>query len=194
VYLPLIHRDAGGPSPHLLDYAIRSSIPPLRLVGMVQAALRELDPTIPLAEVRTMTGTVRAATARMAFTMVLLLLAASIALFLGIVGIYSVIAYMVARRAPEFGIRLAIGARGEDVARLVLRQGGAMVGAGIVIGLLAALGLTRFMRAMVFGVSTTDPATYAAVTTVLAAVALLAILGPARRAAAVSPMNSLRAE
>jgi putative ABC transport system permease protein len=194
VYLPLLHRDAGGPSPQLLSYAVRSSLPPLRLVALVRAELGQLDPSLPMAEVRTMRGVVRAATARMAFSMVLLGLAASMALFLGMVGIYSVIAYMVAQRAPEFGIRLAIGARREDITRMVLRQGSVMVGLGIGVGILGALGLTRFMRAMVFGVSTADPVTYAVVTGVLGAVAFLAIYGPAQRAAATAPMESLRSE
>jgi ABC-type antimicrobial peptide transport system permease subunit len=105
-----------------------------------------------------------------------------------------VIAYLVAQRTPEFGIRLALGARGEDLTRMVLRQGGAMVAAGLTIGLAGAVALTRFMRAMVFGVSVTDPMTYFVVTAVLGAVAFLAIHGPARRAGAVDALESLRAE
>lgn len=194
VYLPLAHRDASGLNPRLLAYAVRTPLPPLSVVDAVRAELGRLDASVPLAYVRTMMGIVRDAASRMAFTMALLVLAASMALFLAIVGIYSVIAYMVSQRAPEFGIRLAIGARGEDLTRMVLRQGGVPVGAGIVTGLLGALGLTRFMRAMVFGVSTTDPVTYVVVTIVLVAVALLAIHGPARRAAAVDAMESLRTE
>jgi len=194
VYLPLAHRDASGINPRLLVYTVRTTLPPLSLVEAVQREVRQLDAALPLAYVRTMAGIVREAGARMAFTMVLLVLAASMALFLATVGIYSVIAYMVSQRTAEFGIRLAIGARGEDLTLLVLRQGGVPVGMGLVIGLLGAAALTRFMRAMVFGVTTTDPLTYAIVTMLLVAVALLAILGPARRAATVDAMESLRAE
>ena len=194
VYLPLLHRDGTGISPSLLAYTVRSSLPPASIVAAVRAEVRDLDAALPVAYVRLMSAVVREAEARMAFTMVLLVLAASMAVFLGVVGIYSVITYMVAQRTPEFGIRLAIGARGEDLTRMVLRQGGAMIGAGIVIGLPGAVGLTRFMRTMVFGVSTTDPLTYALVTGILAAAALLAVYRPARRAAAVDPMMSLRAD
>lgn len=194
VYLPLLHRDDGGPGLWALSYAVRTSLPPLSLVDAVWSEVRGLDGALALSHVRLMRGVVRQAEARMAFTMVLLVLAAGMALFLGVVGIYSVIAYLVAQRTPEFGIRLALGARGEDLTRMVLRQGGAMVAAGLTIGLAGAVALTRFMRAMVFGVSVTDPMTYFVVTAVLGAVAFLAIHGPARRAGAVDALESLRAE
>jgi putative ABC transport system permease protein len=191
VYLPMLHRDASGPSPRVLSYSVRTSLQPLSLVQPILAQVRELDPALPLAYVRTMKSIVREASARMAFTMVMLVLAASMALFLGIVGVYSTIAYTVSLRTAEFGIRLAIGARGEDLTRMVLRQGGTTVGAGLVLGLLGALATTRFMRGMVFGVSVRDPVTYAVVTGLLLVVALLALYRPARRAAAVDPMRSL---
>jgi putative ABC transport system permease protein len=193
-YLPLMHRDAAGLTPRLLAYAVRTSLAPLSLVDAIRAEIRQLDPALPIAHVRTMKSVLREAQAGMAFTMVLLVITASMALFLGIVGIYSVIAYTVSQRLPEFGLRLAIGARATDVWRMVLRQSGALVGIGILIGISGAFVLTRFMRAMVFGVSTTDPLTYAAVTMILVGVSTLAIVGPARRAATVDPMESLRAE
>lgn len=194
VYLPLLHADQSGPSPRLMSYAVRTSGSPLALVTLVRRAVAQLDPTLPVAYVRTMGEIERQARAPMAFTMVLLALMAGMALFLGVVGIYSVIAYMVAQRRAEFGIRLALGAREGDLTRMVLRQGGVLVAGGVVLGLGAALALTRFMRSMVFGVSTSDPATYGAVTVVLAAVAVLAIYRPARRAAGADPLESLRAE
>jgi ABC-type antimicrobial peptide transport system permease subunit len=144
--------------------------------------------------VRSLDDIVSQAAAGMAFTMVMLLISASMALFLGIVGVYSVIAYIVSQRTAEFGLRLAIGARTQDVMSMVLRQGGVMVGTGVLVGLGGALLLTRFMRAMLFGVSSTDPLTYVVVTTLLVAIALLAIYAPARRAAGVDPVESLRAD
>lgn len=194
VYLPLLHTDATGPNPRFLSYAVRTTLPPTSLVTAVRDAVGALDAALPIANVGTMAGILRTAGAGMAFTMVLLALAAAMALFLGLVGIYSVIAYMVSLRTAEFGVRLALGARADELARMVLRQGGVMVGVGVVVGLGGALILTRFMRAMVFGVSTSDPPTYAVVTALLGAVAVLAIRGPARRAAGVDPMESLRAE
>jgi predicted permease len=194
VYLPLLHRDADGPNPRRLAYAVRSTIPPLGLVDAIRGAVAELDPAVPVANVRTMPAVVRAAGASMAFAMVLLVLAATMALFLGVVGVYSVVAYMVSLRTAEFGVRLAMGARAEELSRMVMRQGGALVGVGVVLGSCGALALTRFMRAMIFGVSPHDPATFVAVPVVLGVVAVMAILGPARRAASVDPIQSLRAE
>jgi ABC-type antimicrobial peptide transport system permease subunit len=116
------------------------------------------------------------------------------ALLLAIPGIYGVLAYSVARRTREFGVRIALGASSSSVLRLVLRQAVSTSVIGVLAGGIAAYALTRFMESMVFGVSTSDPLTYAAVAALMIVVALLAAYIPARRATGIDPMIALRAE
>ena len=178
-----------------LVYAVRAAgVAPHNVLGQVRAAVWSVNPNLPLANVRTQKAILDLSTARTSFTMVLLSIAAAVALLLGAVGIYGVISYIVAQRTREIGVRVALGARREDVRRLVLRQGGLVVAVGIAVGLAAAVGLTRLMSAMLFGVSPLDPVTYAAVSVGLGIIALLAIYIPARRAANVDPVEALRWE
>ena len=132
--------------------------------------------------------------ARTSFTMLLLVIAAAVALLLGAVGIYGVISYVVGQRKREIGVRMALGAQRRDISRMVLREGLAVTLTGVAIGLACALAVTRLMLALLYGVSPTDPATFAAVPLLLAAVALLASWMPARRAAAVEPLEAIRYE
>ena len=128
------------------------------------------------------------------FALVMLAIAASVALLIGVVGIYGVIAYTAAQRTREIGLRMALGAEVRDVLRMFLRHGLWLTAAGIAIGIGVALALTRVMSTFLFGVGPMDPTTYAAVSGVLVAVALVATYLPARRAAQVDPAIALRTE
>ena len=131
---------------------------------------------------------------RSSFTLVMLAIAGGIALLLGIVGIYGVIAYAVSQRTREIGICIALGAQPAVLLRAFVRQGLLLAGVGAALGLVAAAGLTRMMSSLLFGVTAFDPLTYAAVSVLLIAAAVLASYFPARRAMAVDPVESLRAE
>jgi predicted permease len=128
------------------------------------------------------------------FSMTLLAVFAGIALMLASVGIYGVLAYLVGRRTQEIGVRMALGAQRFDVLRMVLSDGARMTLTGVTIGLIASLGLTRLMSSMLFGITPTDPLTFAAVALLLSAIALLACYVPARRAMSVDPTVALRYE
>ena len=154
----------------------------------------DIDAGIPLVHARTLESVVSDAMAPTAFTLALVGIAALAALLLGIVGVYGVVAYAVSQRTNEIGVRMALGARADHVRWMVLRQGGAVVGTGVALGLAAALGLTRLMGALLFEVSPSDPATYAALTLILVTASALALWFPARRASRVSPMEALRRE
>jgi ABC-type antimicrobial peptide transport system permease subunit len=132
--------------------------------------------------------------ARTSFTLVLLSIAAGVALLLGLIGVYGVITYAVSQRRREMGMRIALGARGQDVTTMVLRQGVILALIGLPIGLAMAVGLTRLMSGLLYGVSALDPVTFVVVPLGLLLVTLLASYVPARRAARIDPMAALRAE
>jgi predicted permease len=143
---------------------------------------------------QTMNEVIAASLAQQRFSMILLDAFAVVALLLASLGLYGVISYLVGQRTHELGIRLALGAQRSDVLRLVLGHGMKMALGGVALGLLAALGLTRLLAKMLYGVSTTDPATFAVITLLLTTVALLACFVPARRATKVDPLVALRYE
>ena len=126
--------------------------------------------------------------------MVMLMIASAVALVLGVVGIYGVISYIVSQRTREIGVRMALGAGRRDVSRMVLRQGMILAGSGVAIGLIAAMGLTRLMSSLLYGVEATDPVTFGVVAAMLSAVALLASYLPALRASRTDPVEALRFE
>ena len=177
-----------------MTMTVRTDGDPYSLILGIRAAVAELDPDLPITDLRSMEDVLGDSVRRTSFTMTLLVLAAVIALFLGSVGIYGVLSYVVGRRTGEIGVRMALGARAAEVSRLVVRQGGTLVLIGLGIGLIGALALTRVMDAILFNVSPTDPVTYVGVTVLLLAVGLLATYLPARRAAMVDPVEALRAE
>ncbi len=193
IYLPL-RPDVDGPPPSPLAYVLPTSVPPGSVVGAVRRAVADLDPGVPLADVETLADRIDHATAPTAFAVALVGLAASIALILGLVGVYGVIAYAVSRRTAEIGVRMALGAARGDIRRMVLRQGSAFVLAGLALGLVAARLLGRLMEGMLFQVGPGDPASYAAVAVLILASAWAALFLPARRASRVEPSSALRAD
>ena len=160
----------------------------------LKAAVASLDSTLALSDLKTMDERLGWATSRARFSALLLSLFAGLALLLAMLGVYAVMAYSVAQRTREIGVRLALGAAAGDVLRLVFGQGSILVAAGVGIGIIATLLGSRALAALLFGVSATDPATYAASAAVLAAVATLALYLPARRASRLHPAIALRAE
>ncbi|MGD2217371.1 MAG: ABC transporter permease [Gemmatimonadales bacterium] len=202
IYWPMLLEDfwpeTRGDAPFVqrtMLYAIRSprvgNAPFLREIKQV---VWSILPDRPLTFVRTLDEILRGHMARTSFTLVMLGIAAAVALLLATVGVYGVISYVVSQRTREIGVRIALGAGSSTVTGMVLRQGLLLAVIGVALGLAAAYGLTRLMTGLLFGVSPLDPLTYAIVAVSLTAVALLASYLPARRAAAVDPMDALRAE
>jgi putative ABC transport system permease protein len=173
---------------------VRAAADPASLASAVREQVRAIDREQPVTEVKTMNEVVAATTASRRFNTLALGIFAAVALILAALGVYSVISYSVTQRTQEIGVRMALGARGRDVLRLVVRQAMALVAVGIVIGLIAAIAFTRVMKSLLFEVSATDPLTFAAISLLLAVIALLACWIPARRAAKVDPMVALKCE
>jgi ABC-type antimicrobial peptide transport system permease subunit len=159
----------------------------------MQQAVWSVNPSLP-ASPRTMREVYDQSLARTSFTLVMLAIAASMALLLGVVGIYGVIAYVVSQRRREIGIRAALGAQRGELKRSFVRDGLVLAGIGIVIGLGAAVGLTQLMSSLLYGITPLDPVTYVTVPLVLLIATMLASYVPARRAAAVDPVEALRVE
>jgi len=160
----------------------------------VQRAVWSVDPSLPLADAHTLDYYYTRSMARTSFTLVMLAVAGGMALLLGVVGLYGVIAYSVSQRRREIGIRMALGARGQELTGMFVGHALVLTGVGVACGLATAPGLARLMSSLLFGVKPADPATYAAVSVGLVATAALAGYLPARHAAGVNPVESLRAE
>jgi putative ABC transport system permease protein len=177
-----------------MTIVVRTAGEPLAVVGAVREVVRRAGGEIPVYDITTMPRRIAASLGGRRFTLTLLGAFAATALLLAAVGLYGVVAYGVTRRTREFGVRVALGARSSGVVGLVLRQGLALVGLGIVLGVPAAALLTRSMGSLLYDVGPSDPATLVAVSGVLLAVAALAAWVPARRAARIDPMEALRHE
>ncbi len=189
VYIPHTQLSIG-----LMTLLVRTETPPMSLVGSVTGAVHSLDPELPLADVRTLEDVVDATLARPRTVSVLLTAFALIALVLAGVGVYGVMAYSVAQRTQEIGVRMALGATTQSVFRLVLGQALRLVAAGVVVGLVAAGALTRLLETLLYETEPLDPGTFAITAILLVGVATLASYIPARRGTRIAPVEALRAE
>lgn len=184
------HQFAAG----TMSVAVRAHGDPAALTNAVRAVLRARDPDIPLADVATMEAVIAGSIADARVVMMVLAVFAAVAVLLAAIGLYSVLAYYVACRAHEIGIRLALGATPGNVLRLVLGKGLVLVTAGLAVGLTGAVGLTRFVQGQLYGVQPVDTTTFAGVGLLFGAIGAVACLIPGWRAARVDPMRTLQAE
>jgi putative ABC transport system permease protein len=175
-------------------FVVRTAGPPNAAIPTFRAAIKQVDPDIPLYMVRSMTEIIGATLSTQRLTNILLTAFAILALTLAAVGIYSTMSVYVGSRTKEFGIRLALGAQPGALRRAVMRQGMWLTAAGVLVGVLGALALTRTIRSLLFEVSTTDPLVFTAIPMLLVVVSLVACYTPARRATKVDPLIALRDE
>ncbi|HKP11887.1 MAG TPA: ABC transporter permease [Blastocatellia bacterium] len=197
VYVPLRQREAaidGMGFERQMSLAVRTSDEPLEMAKAIRQEVGTLDPSVPVASVRTMEQVLATVTVQPRFNMILLGIFAAVALVMASVGIYGVLSYSVTQRTQEIGIRLALGARQSDVLKMVVSQGMGLALTGVVIGVASSFALTRLMAGLLYGVSATDPVTFVAIAFLLTGVALLACYLPARRATKVDPTVALRYE
>lgn len=189
LYRPLRQSDAG-----VVSVALRTSADPASLAGSLREVVRSVDPDTPVENIRSMPQLISASVADRRFTMLLLAGFAGIALLLGAIGIYGLLAWSVSERRREIGLRLALGARPGDVLRMVVGQGAVLAGTGVALGVVGAVAGSRLLSSLLFGVSATDARTFILVPALLMVVACLASFLPALRATRVDPMEALRAE
>jgi len=183
------------PSLGLLSYQVaRTAGEPAAAANAIVRAIHDVDPTIPVYDVRTMDDRMSDSLARQRFSTIMLGAFALFALILAVVGVYGVMSHLVTQGTHDIGVCMALGASRGGIVRTVIRRGMELTGAGIVIGLFGAALLTRVMATLLFGVSATDPLTFSLVPVVLIAIALAASYLPARRATLVDPVVALREE
>ena len=190
IYIPL----AVMPGWPAFSYVLRTQQEPSAVIAAARRAIRELDPTLPVRDVATMAEVLSTAVAPARWSTMLLGVFAGVALVIAVLGVFGVLSFIVTQRTRELGIRIALGAAPSQVRRLVVTRGIVLVAIGVVAGIVGAAALTRFMGALLFGVTPTDPATFGTVAAILVGAALLASYLPARRATRVDPILALRAE
>jgi putative ABC transport system permease protein len=189
-YLAYAQQESNRP----LQLIVRSTVPPVELAMPIRAALRSIDPTQPISRITTMSQHVAEALIREKFSAILMGTLAATGLILAVIGLYGVLAYSVGQRTGEIGLRMALGAQARDIFGLVIGHGFLLLIVGLVIGLSGAYAITHVLAATLYQISPTDPFTFLCVATMLAIVALLACLLPARRATLVDPIQALRTE
>jgi putative ABC transport system permease protein len=196
VYFPEVvaANDFNSQTSNTMALVVRTAGEPAALTSAVQRALRELDPSLPLFDVRPMTAVFKASMAQLSFTILVIGTAAIVTLILGAIGLYGVMAYVVALRTRELGLRIALGATPSAVVGMLTRQGIGLTGAGIVGGLLLFALVARFLRTLLFGVAPTDLVTLGGASLLLVGIAALASWLPARRTSRLDPADVLRAE
>jgi ABC-type antimicrobial peptide transport system permease subunit len=198
VYWPIFMESFGGRGPQVtraINVVVRSDAAGSEaLLGAMRKTVWSVNPDLPVFLTRTMKDLYDESIARTSFALVMLAIASTMALSLGVIGVYGVLSYVVSQRTREIGIRLALGAEPRRLLAMFVRQGVTLSAIGVVAGLAVALGLTQFMTSLLFGISALDPATYIAVFFVVVASAALASYVPARRAATMNPMATLVAE
>jgi putative ABC transport system permease protein len=198
VYWPTMMKDFEGDKISIrrwLSFVIRSQRAGSEsFLKEVRQAVWAVNPNVPVADVRTLDEIYKKSLARTSLTLVMLGIAGVMALLLGVIGIYGVISYSVSQRTREIGIRMAIGARQQELTQMFVKHGLVLAAIGVACGLTAAFALTRLMTSLLFGVSASDPLTYAGVSLGLVAAAVVASYVPARRVSAIDPVEALRAE
>jgi predicted permease len=177
-----------------MTYAVRTQLPADAILPAIRNAVQSIDKDLPLRDIRTQTEQIEATISQERLFATLTAGFGILALILACIGIYGIMAYNVARRTSEIGIRMALGARARQVLFMILRESSWLALLGIAAGLTAAIALTRFVRTMLYGLKPTDPATLIAATIILLAIAIAAAYGPARRASRIDPMQALRHE
>jgi putative ABC transport system permease protein len=183
-----------GPTRWTMALAVRTAGEPTSIMSAVQRSVRDLDPGLPLYDVRAMSAVAAASMAQLSFTIIVLGAAALVTLVLGAVGLYGVMAYVVALRTRELAVRIALGATPQAIVRMLTTQGVIVTGFGVVGGLVLFALVARTLRSLLFGVASTDPLTLASASLLLIGIAALASWLPARRTSRVDPADVLRAE
>jgi ABC-type antimicrobial peptide transport system permease subunit len=195
---PMVYHGLVGSPPDMWTivspaYVVRSARA-AELAPEIREMIREVAPAAPMYAVHTMESLAADSMVELTFTMLTLGVASALALLLGAVGLFGVLSYVVATRKREIGLRMALGAEGARVRRMVVAQGSRVVALGILIGVVAAVATTRFLGTMLFGVQAVDASTFAVMAAVMVCVGLLATWLPARRASSVDPIEALRGE
>jgi putative ABC transport system permease protein len=192
IYYPLLGKKEGAWVSRQMSFVLRTGIDPEAMTTLVRREIWSIDPNLPLSNISTMEKLVQQDQAGLNFSVWMFLIAAAVALILGAVGIYGFISYLVAQRTPEIGVRMAIGADRRNVRWMILKESVGMLIFGLAFGIAGALGMTRWLKALLFEVSPLDPLTFGLVPLLLLAVVLLASYLPANRATRIDPLEALQ--